>query len=100
MPICVSFTASNPHNKKGLFKALEDFFRLGYNICCNAGIAQLVEQLNRNQHVGGSSPLAGSSKGPGDLPGSFIFKLQNYLSYFSLYTYAKLHLKTDSLILT
>jgi hypothetical protein len=25
-----------------------------------AGIAQLVEQLNRNQHVGGSSPLAGS----------------------------------------
>lgn len=26
-----------------------------------AGIAQLVEQLNRNQKVGGSIPLAGTS---------------------------------------
>ena len=25
-----------------------------------AGLAQLVEQLNRNQWVGGSSPLAGT----------------------------------------
>ena len=27
-----------------------------------AGLAQLVEQLNRNQWVGGSSPLAGTIK--------------------------------------
>ncbi len=39
---------------------------LNVNLICaiifmlKAGIAQLVEQLNRNQHVGGSSPLAGS----------------------------------------
>lgn len=36
-------------------------FRLSYNDSC-AGIAQSAEQLNRNQHVGGSSPLAGSTK--------------------------------------
>ena len=44
-----------------------------------AGIAQLVEQLIRNQQVGGSSPLPGSieytrvSKGYGSLKPFFMF---------------------------
>ena len=43
-----------------------------------AGIAQLVEQLIRNQQVGGSSPLPGSSeiKGLGDIPDPFFLAKQ------------------------
>ena len=42
-----------------------------------AGIAQLVEQLIRNQQVGGSSPLPGSIdiKGLGDMPDPFLILL-------------------------
>ena len=33
-----------------------------YNLCPNAGLAQLVEQLICNQLVGGSTPLPGTSR--------------------------------------
>ncbi len=53
---------------------------------CSANVAQLVEQLIRNQQVRGSSPLvgsikrakAGSSKADGPL---FLFALQMKYSY-------------------
>ncbi len=42
-----------------------------------AGIAQLVEQLNRNQHVGGSSPLAGSIRPRENKPaGAFLCRVE------------------------
>ena len=66
----VAQQATNIHLRSGGLLSLrfkhmsEDIdlsFRLSYNDSC-AGIAQSAEQLNRNQHVGGSSPLAGSTK--------------------------------------
>jgi hypothetical protein len=38
-----------------------------------AGVAQLVEQLIRNQQVRGSSPLASSKQGPVEIQVLFIF---------------------------
>ena len=38
-----------------------------------AGVAQLAEQLNRNQQVAGSSPIAGSKTRPS---GAFLFLLE------------------------
>jgi hypothetical protein len=54
----------------------------------NAGVAQLVEQLIRNQQVSGSNPLAGSIKEK-DFPVSvrkilFCFKKDNIAKFETL----------------
>ena len=56
------FIFLDPKNKNKSKKLLQKVVRFSniYKPINNAGIAQLVEQLNRNQEVGGSSPLGGS----------------------------------------
>ncbi len=44
--------------------------------CCHAGLAQQVEQLNRNQLVTGSIPVAGSIPGHLAQLGEHLFDVQ------------------------